>query len=32
VGEVFLSPFDLGYENVACEWKNCKKVLLSDTI
>ena len=32
VGEVFLSPYDLGYKNVACEWKNCKKVLLSDTI
>jgi len=32
VGELFLSPYDLGYENVTCEWKNCKKVLLSDTI
>ncbi len=32
VGELFLSPYDLGYENIKCEWKNCKKVLLSDTI
>ena len=32
VGELFLSPYDLWIEWVVCEWKNCKKVLLSDTI
>ena len=32
VWELFLSPYDLWYENITCEWKNCKKVLLSDTI
>jgi len=32
VGEVFLSPYDLWYKDMKCEWKNCKKVLLNDTV
>ena len=32
VWELFLSPYDLWMKDVKCEWKNCKKVLLNDTI
>ena len=32
VGEVFLSPYDLWYKDVKCEWNNCKKILLNDTV
>ena len=32
VWEVFLSPYDLWMEDIKCEWQNCKKILLSDTI
>ena len=32
VWEVFLSPYDLWYKDVKCEWNNCKKILLNDTV
>ncbi len=32
VWEVFLSPYDLWYKDVKCEWSSCKKVLLNDTV
>ncbi len=32
VWELFLSPYDLWIKDVKCEWKNCKKILLNDTI
>lgn len=32
VWELFLSPYDLWIKNLKCEWKNCKKILLNDTI
>jgi len=32
VWEVFLSPYDLWYKDVECEWSSCKKVLLNDTV
>ena len=32
VWEVFLSPYDLWYKDIKCEWNSCKKVLLNDTV
>lgn len=32
VWELFISPYDIWIKDIKCEWKQCKKILLNDTI